>query len=157
MLNVHTRVIDAPIAAVRPWFDELWSNSPRDVLPRGMRGWRDHAGPMVAGKTLVGHGPFTFRLVSWDGQRMRLEVVGGLGARGWHGFELIEDGARTRVTHTLALDRILGGWLGKRLLGPVHDRAVERIFDNLEAALRTGDVPRQSRSLKSDGLVMAER
>lgn len=157
MLNVHSRVIDAPIAVVRSWIEDMWSNSPRDILPRGMRGWRKPAGPLVVGETRLGHGPFAFKLVCWDGERMRLEVTGGLGARGWHGFDLIADGARTRVTHTLALDRLLGGWLGKRLLGSVHDRAVERIFDNLEAAVKTGDVPRHARSLKRHGQLVSER
>lgn len=145
ILNVHTRTFDAPIDAVRPWIERCWSGSPLDAMPPSIRPWRENppdvpAGALVPGRTLLGHGPFRFRLTEWDGHRFRVEVLGR--AAGWHGFDLVEDGERTRVTHTLDLRALPGGSLAARMLIPVHDRVVERMFDRIAHALRTGDMPR---------------
>jgi hypothetical protein len=148
IVNVHTRIFDAPIEAVRPWIQAAWTGTPRDAMPRFLRTWRKNppgvaADALIPGQTLVGHGPFTFRLTEWDGQRWRVEVGGGA-ASGWHGFDLVADGARTRVTHTLELRSFPGGWLGTRVLIPMHDWAVEAMFDRIAQALRTGDMPRHT-------------
>lgn len=146
-LNVHTRVIDAPITAVRPWIEACWTGGPRDAMPRVLGTWRKNppgaaADALIPGETLLGHGPFRFRLVEWDGQRWRVEILGQ--ASGWHGFDLVADGERTRVTHTLALLDMRGGWVGKQILFPMHDWAVEALLDRIAEAVRTGDMPRHT-------------
>ena len=63
---------------------------------------------------------------------------------GWHGFDLTPDGDGCRVTHTLELESTLSARLGWMAIEPIHDWAVEAIFDRLEAALRTGTVPERT-------------
>ncbi len=60
---------------------------------------------------------------------------------GWHGFDLLPDGDSCRVTHTLELESSLSARLLWMVIEPVHDWAVEAIFDRLEHALATGTVP----------------
>lgn len=147
-MNVHTRSFAAPIDAVRQWIESTWTGGPRDAMPRVLGSWRKNpagtsADVLIPGQTLMGHGPFRFQLIEWDGHRWRAEVLGE-GAQGWHGFDLVEDGARTRVTHTLTVLSLKGGWLAERMLIPMHDWAVEAMFDRIEEALRTGDMPRHT-------------
>jgi hypothetical protein len=147
MLNVHTRRFDAPVDAVRPWIEACWSGGGRDCFPRDVVGtWRKNPpgvapDALVPGHTVLGHGPFRFRLREWDGTRWRVDVVGG---RGWHGFDLAPDGDGCRVTHTLELEPSLPERLQWLLIGPIHDWVVEALFDRLAMALRTGRVPARS-------------
>lgn len=149
MKNVHSRVFQASIDAVRPWIEASWSGTDRDIFPRDLiPTWRKNPagvdpGALVPGQTLVGHGPFRFRVREWNGARWRVDIVGG--APGWHGFDLEEQDGRCKVTHTLVVE--LSG--AKRItmpftIEPVHDWAVESIFDRLEEALRTGRVPERT-------------
>jgi hypothetical protein len=144
MKNVHQRLLDHPIAEVRPWIARAWSGSDADIFPRDrIRNWRrnpDDVAPaaLVPGITKMGHGPFSFVLREWDGNRWRVDFGRGE-ARGWHGFDLEEVGGRTRITHTLEAPF---GLATRALIIPVHDWAVEALFDRLETALATGAVPR---------------
>jgi hypothetical protein len=145
MRNVHTRPVAAPIERVRPWIEACWSGGDRDCFPRDViRTWRRNppgADPLalIPGETLLGHGPFRFGLRVWDGRVWRVDVVGS--PAGWHGFDLAPDGDRCRVTHTLELESSLSARLGWMAIEPIHDWAVEALFDRLEQALRTGVVP----------------
>lgn len=146
MQNIHTRRIAAPVERVRPWIEASWSGGALDCFPHDViRSWRRNppgAGPsaLIPGETLIGHGPFRFRLREWDGQIWRVDVVGGSLA-GWHGFDLAPDGDGCRLTHTLELQESLGMRLGWLTIAPIHDWAVEAIFDRLEHALATGAPP----------------
>jgi hypothetical protein len=108
MQNVHVRRVAAPIERVRPWIEACWSGGVRDCFPRDViPTWRRNppgADPLalIPGETMVGHGPFRFRLRAWDGRTWRVELVGG--TAGWHGFDLAPDGDGCRVTHTLELE-----------------------------------------------------
>jgi hypothetical protein len=145
MRNVHTRRVALPIERVRPWIEACWSGGDRDCFPRDVIGsWRRNppgADPLalIPGETLLGHGPFRFRLRVWDGLVWRVDVVGSL--VGWHGFDLAPDDDGCRVTHTLELESTLSARLGWMAIEPIHDWAVEALFDRLEQALRTGVVP----------------
>ncbi|MBK9034101.1 MAG: hypothetical protein IPL61_23015 [Myxococcales bacterium] len=114
---------------------------------------------LVPGQTMVGHGPFRFRLRTWDGLTWRVDVVGRL--TGWHGFDLAPDGDGCRLTHTVELATSWRSWLAWKTIEPVHDWAVEAMFDRLEHALRTGAVPvRTTRPLPRRarfGLALARR
>jgi hypothetical protein len=130
--NVHLRRVAAPIERVRPWIETCWSGGDRDCFPRDViADWRKNppgADPLalIPGKTLVGHGPFRFRLRAWDGVVWRVDVVG------------------SRVTHTVELESTLSARLGWMAIEPIHDWAVEALFDRLEHALRTGVVPERT-------------
>ena len=138
MKNVHSRVLFHSIAAVRPWIEAAWSATEDDVFPRDfIRSWRKNPegvapGALVPGVTRMGHGPFTFTLRQWDGARWRVDFAGG-----WHGFDLEARGDRTEITHTLEGDL---GLAFRLFVLPVHDWAVESMFDRLESALETGKV-----------------
>ena len=143
--NVHERRVAAPVERVAPWIEACWSGGERDCFPCDrIPSWRKNppgATPLalVPGETLLGHGPFRFRLRAWDGARWRVDVVGG--PVGWHGFDLEPDGDGCRVTHTLELESSTTGRARWTAIEPVHDWAVEALFDRLEHALRTGVVP----------------
>jgi len=145
MLNVHTRRFDASIDDLRPWIESCWSAGERDCFPRDViPTWRKNPpgvapDALIPGQTLIGHGPFRFRLRSWDGARWRVDVAGGM--PGWHGFDLTPDGTGCRVTHTLELRPSLRARVGWLVIEPIHDWAVEALFDRLGIALRTGEVP----------------
>lgn len=145
MQNVHTRRVGASIERVRPWIEACWTGGDRDCFPRDVIGtWRRNppgADPLalIPGETLLGHGPFRFRLRVWNGQVWRVDVVGS--PVRWHGFDLAPDGGGCRVTHTLELESTLSARLRWMTIEPIHDWAVEALFDRLEEALRTGVVP----------------
>lgn len=149
--NVHVRHVAAPIERVRPWIEACWSGGDRDCFPRDViPNWRKNppgADPLalIPGETMVGHGPFRFRLRTWDGAVWRVDVVGNL--VGWHGFDLEPDtdgSGGCRVTHALELESSLSARLRWMAIEPIHDWAVEALFDRLEHALRTGIVPARS-------------
>src|SRR4051812_12167654 len=116
MNNVHTRHLAAPIDDVGPWIEACWSGSDRDCFPRDViANWRRNpeglaALALVPGVTLMGHGPFRFRLREWTGRSWKVDVVGG-GIGGWHGFDLEPDAGGCRLTHTLHLEPSLSARL----------------------------------------------
>lgn len=139
MKNVHQRVLSHSIEAVRPLIALAWSGTDGDIFPRDViPTWRENppgiAG-LVPGVTRLGHGPFRFRLTEWDGTRWRVELERGAG---FHGFDLAAEGRTTRITHTLD---VAAGLFFRAVVVPIHDWAVESMFDRLEAALATGVVP----------------
>jgi hypothetical protein len=146
--NVHVRRVSAPVERVAPWIESCWSGGDRDCFPRDViRTWRKNAlgvDPiaLIPGETLIGHGPFRFRLRAWDGVVWRADVIGR--PVGWHGFDLGADGDGCRVTHTLELESSLAARLHWMAIQPIHDWAVESLFDRLDHALRTGVVPERT-------------
>ena len=147
MKNIHTREMNAPIEDVRPWIEACWTGTTDDPFPRDvLKTWRKNPPgedrlALVPDVTRLGHGPFAFRFMSWDGNRWRVRVESKAFA-GWHGFDLDPTRRGCRVTHTIELD--LSG--AARVVWPVciaaiHDWAVEALLDRMEEALRTGTVP----------------
>jgi hypothetical protein len=165
MKNVHVRRFSASIEEVRVWIAACWSGGDRDCFPRDViASWRhnpDGVDPaaLVPGKTLVGHGPFRFLLREWDGVSWKVDLVDSM--TGWHGFDLAPDGDGCRVTHTVSLASSLSARLRWMAIAPVHDWAVEAMFDRLEHALRTGAVPSRTQRpmppLAALGMRMARR
>jgi hypothetical protein len=145
MRNVHVRRVAAPIERVRPWIEACWSGGDRDCFPHDViPNWRRNppgADPdaLIPGETLVGHGPFRFRLRAWDGHIWRVDLIGRL--VGWHGFDLVPEADGCRVTHTVELATSPMSRFQWMAIEPLHDWAVEAMFDRLEHALLTGAVP----------------
>ena len=151
MKNIHVREMTAPIEVVRPWIEAGWTGTPRDPFPRDvLKSWRKNPpGPdplaLIPNVTRVGHGPFSFRFESWDGERWRVRVESN-DFQGWHGFDLRTTALGCRVTHTIELTPSLAGavvW--HAFIAPIHDWVVEAILDRLEEALRTGEMPTVTR------------
>ena len=148
--NVHSRSFPEPPGAIRPHLDLAWSGTPRDVFPLDViRTWRRNPPghdplALVPGVTELGHGPFRFRLERWDGRLWRV-TFGSRGLTGWHGFDLEARGAGSVLTHTLEMSLSPAMRLQWALvIEPLHDWAVEALFDRLETALRTGAPPAQT-------------
>ena len=129
MKNVYTRLLAATVAETRPFIENAWSGTDRDVFPRDViQSWRKNPpdvprGALVPGKTRLGHGIFRFRLVEWTGDRWRVEIDSST-LRGWHGFELADEGGRCRITHTLEVEPSLTTALVWPVtIEPIHDWA----------------------------------
>jgi hypothetical protein len=151
MRNVHVRTIGAPIERVRPFVESSWTGTrhdpfPRDVLPT----WRKNPPgvdplALIPKVTRLGHGMFSFRFDSWDGERWRVTVENPE-FRGWHGFDLVAKTGACRLTHTIELDMSRrGAVLWSVFIAPIHDWCVEAIFDRIEEALVTGVMPETTR------------
>lgn len=145
--NVHSRSFPQPPEAIRQVLELAWSGTPRDVFPLDViRTWRRNppgADPLalVPGVTELGHGPFRFRLERFDEAVWRVRVD-GRGISGWHGFDLAKEGTGTRLTHTIEATLSPAMRLQWALaIEPLHDWAVEALFDRLGVALETGAVP----------------
>jgi hypothetical protein len=150
MRNVHAREMFAPIELVRPWIEAGWTGGARDPFPRDvLRSWRRNPPgvdplALVPHVTRVGHGFFSFRFESWDGERWRVRLE-SREVRGWHGFDLQATPSGCRVTHTLELDSSVKARALWMLIAPLHDWCVEAILDRIEQALRTGEMPATTR------------
>jgi hypothetical protein len=87
----------------------------------------------------------TFHFEEWDGSKWRVTVKHQR-MEGWHGFDLVPEPDGVRLVHTIEL-ALRGSvrlyW--HALIAPVHDWAVEAIFDRLEEALKTGAAPRHTK------------
>jgi hypothetical protein len=151
MKNIHVREMTAPIELVRPWIEASWSGTPQDPLPRDyLKSWRKNppdADPLalIPNVTLLGHGPFSARFESWDGERWRIRIESEE-FRGWHGYDLQTTPLGCRVTYTIEAQPSLRGrvfWY--MVVAPCHDWCVEAIFDRIEEALRTGEMPAVTR------------
>jgi hypothetical protein len=151
MKNVHVREMTAPIELVQPWIEAGWSGTSRDPFPRDvLKSWRKNppgADPLalIPNVTRVGHGFFSFRFESWDGNHWRVRVEGD-NLQGWHGFDLHTTALGCRVTHTIEMSpSIAPAVLWYVFIAPIHDWCVEAIFDRIEEALRTGEMPTVTR------------
>jgi hypothetical protein len=147
MNNTHTRVMLARIAQVRPWIESSWTGTARDPFPRDViKTWRTNPPgvdplALVPEVTRLGHGVFSFRFESWDGQRWRVRVE-STSFSGWHGFDLRETDRGCEVTHSIELE--LSGFarlVWPMIIAPIHDWCVESLLDRIEVALETGEVP----------------
>lgn len=147
MRNVHSREVMAPVELVRPWIEAGWTGTSQDPFPRDvLRSWRRNPPgiaplALVPNVTRMGHGLFSFRFESWDGERWRVRVE-SRDFRGWHGFDLEGTPRGCRVTHTIEVEcSIKGRVFWSFFIAPLHDWCVEAILDRIEEALRTGEMP----------------
>ena len=150
MRNVHRRLFSVPPDRIRPLLDHAWTGTPMDVFPRDViRSWRRNppgVDPLasVPGQTEVGHGPFKFRLTEWDGARWRVSVRGS-NMTGWHGFDLEAHEGGARLTHTLEAElRGTARAVWPLVIAPMHDWAVEALFDRIAQAIEEGAVPQRT-------------
>ncbi|MCA9667194.1 MAG: hypothetical protein KC503_16460 [Myxococcales bacterium] len=136
--NEHERVLPAPPEAVRPWIERLWTGGEQDAFPRDrFVTWRHEQGD----ETTLGHATLRFRLRRWDGSRWEAEVLSRQ-FEGWHGFDVERCGDGTRIRHTLEGDaRGAMRWRWSLAIRGMHDWAVESLFDRLQEAVATGEVP----------------
>lgn len=151
MKNIHQRRIAARPEELGRWMDRLWSGTKEDCFPRDVIAtWRKTDGirdpnQLIPGRTRLGHGPFSFDFEKWDGSAWRVTFERE-GMKGWHGFDLVPAQGGTLLTHTIEAG--LAGTsrlLWHVLIAPVHDWAVEAMFDRIEEALATGAEPQHTK------------
>jgi hypothetical protein len=144
---IHSRHLDCPSEAVRPWLDLVWSGTDRDVFPRDVVPTYRHNPPtaeplaLIAGETRLGHGPARFLFELWDGSLWRARFLLRR-LRGWQGFCVEREGQGCRLTHVVDVrlhGRALLDW--PLMWAPMHDWAIEALFDRLQVALASGQVP----------------
>jgi hypothetical protein len=128
--NRHERMVAAPparIAALIADFDRVW---PTEIAPA----------PRWQGPRLYDAGPMLWEEFDRPGAARAFRVVRPEGLQGEHWFELeVADGA-TVVRHTLegcAVGRYEAIW--RERIEPLHDRVLEALLDNVEAAVASGD------------------
>jgi hypothetical protein len=128
--NRHERMVAAPparIAALIADFDRVW---PTQIAPA----------PRRQGPRLYDAGPMLWEEFDRPGAARAFRVVRPEGLRGEHWFELeVADGA-TVVRYTVegcAVGRYEAIWCER--IEPLHDRVLEALLDNVEAAVASGD------------------
>jgi hypothetical protein len=127
--NRHERMVAAPparIAALIADFDRVW---PTEIAPA----------PRRQGPRLYDAGPMLWEEFDRPGAARAFRVVRPEGLQGEHWFELeLADGA-TVVRYTVegcAVGRYEAIWCER--IGPLHDRILEALLDNVEAAVASG-------------------
>jgi hypothetical protein len=126
--NRHERVLDATpeqIAALVADFDRIW---PTHIAPA----------PLRRGARLLDVGIMLWEEVDRAGAVRAFRVVSPQELQAEHWFELEPGDGGTLLRHTVAGEALLeyeGVWREK--ISPVHDRVLEALFDNIEAAIRS--------------------
>jgi hypothetical protein len=128
--NRHERMVAAPparIAVLIADFDRVW---PTQIAPA----------PRRQGPRLYDAGLMVWEEFDRPGAVRAFRVVRPDGLQGEHWFELeLADGA-TVVRHTIeggAVGRYEAIWCDR--IGPLHDRILEALLDNVEAAVASRD------------------
>jgi hypothetical protein len=128
--NRHERIVAAPperIAALIADFDRVW---PTEIAPA----------PRLQGRRLYDAGLMLWEEFHRPGAARAFRVVRPDALQGEHWFELeLAEGA-TVVRHTLegcAVGRYEAIW--RERIEPLHDRVLEALLDNVEAALAADD------------------
>jgi hypothetical protein len=134
VLNVHERVLHAPVAIVGGMIDRLGASN--NALWPGER-WPPmrFRGPLAVG-TSGGHGPIRYTVEAYEpGRSVRFRFTAPRGFIGVHGFEVEEIAAGSvRLRHVLEMR--LEGWA--RLSWPLafrwlHDALLEDALERAEA------------------------
>jgi hypothetical protein len=128
--NRHQRMVAAPperIAALIADFDRAW---PTEIAPA----------PRRQGHRLYDAGPMLWEEFDRPGAARAFRVVRPEGLQGEHWFELeLAEGA-TVLRHTVegcAVGKYEAIWCER--IEPLHDRILEALLDNVEAAVASGD------------------
>jgi hypothetical protein len=128
--NCHERMVAAPparIAALIADFDRVW---PTKLAPA----------PRRQGPRLYDAGLMVWEEFDRPGAARAFRVVRPDGLQGEHWFELELADGTTVVRHMIeggAVGRYEAIWCDR--IGPLHDRILEALLDNVEAAVASGD------------------
>jgi hypothetical protein len=128
--NRHERIVAAPparIAALIADFDRVW---PTEIAPA----------PRRQGHRLYDAGPMLWEEFDRPGAARAFRVVRPDELQGEHWFELELAGGATVVRYMIegrAVGRYEAIWCER--IEPLHDRILEALLDNVEAAVTSGD------------------
>jgi hypothetical protein len=126
----HERIVAAPperIAALIADFDRVW---PAEIAPA----------PRLQGRRLYDAGPMLWEEFDRPGAARAFRVVRPDALQVEHWFELGPVEGATVVRHTLegrAVGRYEAIW--RERIEPLHDRVLEALLDNVEAAVASDD------------------
>ena len=128
--QLHERIVAAPparIAALIADFDRIW---PTEIAPA----------PRPQGHRLFDAGLMLWEEFDRPGAARAFRVVSPPELQGENWFELERTEGATVVRHTIegcAAREYEAIWCER--IGPLHDRILEALLDNLEAAVAPGD------------------
>ncbi len=144
VVNVHERVVQAPIDGVGRLIDSLASRSDR-LWPSEQ--WP----PMRLDRPLQvgaegGHGPIGYAVERCEpGRRVRFRFTRPRGFSGWHGFEVeAVSSEATRLRHVLEME--CHGWARLSwplVFRPLHDALIEDALSKADAALTGRTAPQR--------------
>jgi hypothetical protein len=143
VLNIHERMLNAPIAKAGELIDSL--ASPDDKLwPHDRWNAMKFDRPLSVGAS-GGHGPIRYFVEAYEpGRNIRFRFTGPRGFLGTHAFEIEElSEAKTKLRHVI--DMHVTGWA--RLLWPLmirwlHDALLEDALDRAEIFVGGQPTPR---------------
>jgi hypothetical protein len=126
--NQHERVVEAApdeVAALVADFDRVW---PTHIAPA----------PLRRGSRLLESGAMLWEEVGRAGAVRAFRVVSPRDLQAEHWFEVEPTDGGTLLRHTVA-GEALGDYeaIWRERISPVHDRVIEALFDNVEAAIQT--------------------
>jgi hypothetical protein len=128
--NCHERMVAAPperIAALIANFGRIW---PSQIAPA----------PRPQGHHLYDAGLMLWEEFDRPGAERAFRVIRPDGLQGEHWFELLPAEGATVVRHTVE-GCAFGQWeaIWRERIEPFHDRILEALLDNVEAAVTSGD------------------
>jgi hypothetical protein len=126
--NQHERVLEAApdkVAALVADFDRVW---PTHIA----------AAPLRRGPRLLESGVMLWEEVGRAGAVRAFRVISPQELQAEHWFELEPTDGGTLLRHTVA-GEVLGKYeeIWRERISPVHNRVLEALFDNIEAAIQT--------------------
>jgi len=128
--NRHQRIVAAPPERIAPLiadFDRVW---PKEIAPA----------PRLQGHRLYDAGPMTWEEFDRPGAARAFRVVRPDELQGEHWFELERAEGATVLRHTVegSVDgKYEAIWCER--IAPLHDRILEALLDNVEAAVAADD------------------
>ena len=136
VLNVHSRELPVPAAAVGPLLDRvgsrddpLWPSPPWPPMVM--------SGPLAVG-VAAGHGPIRYHVTRYEpGRLIEFTFTPDVGLRGMHTLSVEPAGADRCVVQHVLQGRLVGGMV---LAWPLavrwaHDAVVEQLMDRVAVAL----------------------
>lgn len=133
VLNIHTRIIDQPKAAVSRLLETLASEKdmvwPTEYWPamRFLEGLKLHA--------KGGHGPIRYTVEDYNsGEVIQFQFTNPHGFHGYHKLEISElSDTQTQLKHTINMHAMGSGiWNWIFAIRHLHDALIEDAFDKVE-------------------------
>ena len=138
IINIHTRTIDQPIAAISELLQTLATKNDKVWPQEKWPPMRFRAGLKIGAKG--GHGPIRYTVTALDRGKMALFTFSSPnGFDGTHKLEIhAPDAQQTQIKHTIAMEtRGKASFLWLLAIRWLHDALIEDAFDKVENQFST--------------------
>ena len=143
VLNIHERVLNAPIALVGKLIDSLASSDDK-LWPHDRWNAMKFDCPLSIGAR-GGHGPIRYFVEAYEpGRKIRFCFTGPKGFLGTHHFE-IEELSAEKIILRHVIDMHITGWTRLQwllMIRPLHDALLEDALDRAEIFIGGQPAPR---------------